>query len=104
MVGKCLTIFQALIVSSASLTWWCRAAITPQNNYVKIIYFVTFGCHFAFWHHYFAVCIHFICAICSDFGFERVDIDSPCTPVRGYNPGAVPSNCSEGHTYTVSSG
>jgi len=53
------------------------------------------------WYNYF---IYFVCAICSDFGFERVNIDSPCTPVRGYNPGAVPSNCSEGHTYTVSSG
>ena len=40
----------------------------------------------------------------SDFNFERLNIDSPCIPVRGYDPYAVPKNCTEGAFYTVSSG
>ena len=40
----------------------------------------------------------------SDFNFERINIDSPCIPVRGYDPYAVPSDCPEGANYTVSSG
>ena len=40
----------------------------------------------------------------SDFNFERFNIDSPCIPVRGHDPYAVPSDCPEGTNYTVSTG
>ena len=93
------------IVSRASFTWWCGAAIAPQNSCKDFFLFFLASILLpdaTTW--LFVYTCYFICAIYSDFGFERVDIDLPCTPVRGYNPGVVPSNCSEGHTYTVSSG
>lgn len=40
----------------------------------------------------------------SDFNFERINLDSPCVPVRGYNPYIIPSDCPEETYYNVSSG
>ena len=49
-------------------------------------------------------CYYFILYSASDFNFERFNIDSPCIPVRGHDPYAVPSYCPEGTNYAVSSG
>ena len=41
----------------------------------------------------------------SDFGFERVNLNSPCTPLPYLSwPPSPPDNCPEGSSYTYTSG
>lgn len=41
----------------------------------------------------------------SDFGFERIFLNSPCTPMPDFLwPPPQPSDCQEGDNYTISSG
>lgn len=41
----------------------------------------------------------------SDFGFERVHLNSPCTPIPGYEwPPPQPDLCPEGFSYNITSG
>ncbi len=41
----------------------------------------------------------------SDFGFERVNLNSPCTPMQGtVYPQPPPSDCPENGTYSYTSG
>ena len=51
-------------------------------------------------------CLHScILSFPSDFGFERVNLNSPCTPLPYLSwPPPPPANCPEGSNYTYTSG
>ena len=47
----------------------------------------------------------FLSFSCSDFGFERLNLNSPCTPLQFFPwPPAPPNDCPEGANYSYTSG
>ena len=77
----------------------------PRNIHVRRIRYihVVSNIHVCYW------LLRLLLSACldtySDFGFERVNLNSPCTPMPGIVwPPAPPTGCPENGTYNFTSG